>query len=49
MDGTLTATTTQGQSEPESNSNVGVINIPQRSRTGTSPTDAIECHIQDIR
>ena len=41
MDGTLSGTTTPGQSEPMSNSNERVLHIPQSSRTGTSPPDSL--------
>ena len=37
MDGTLSSASTLGQSEPGSNGNEGVINIPQIFRTGVSP------------
>ena len=35
--GTLSGTTTPGQSGPGSNGNEGVVHIPQSSRTGASP------------
>ena len=41
IDGTLTGTTTLGQSGPESNSNQGVLYIPQSSRSGDSPSDTV--------
>ena len=41
IDGTLTDTTTQGQSRPGSNGDEGVLNIPQISKTGTSPSDRV--------
>ena len=41
IDGTLTGTTTPGQSVPGSNGDEGVLNIPQTSRTGTSPSDIV--------
>ena len=37
--GTLTSTTTQGQSGPESNGNESVLHISQTSRTGASSLD----------
>ena len=49
IDGTLTGSTPLGQNEPGSNSNEGVFHIPQRSKTRTSPSDAVYCHIQDSR
>ena len=45
--GTLTATTTPGQNGPESNDNEGVHHIPQSSRTGLSPSDAVLCYIHN--
>ena len=39
--GPLTGATTPGQSGPGSNGNEGVLHIPQGSRTGTSPPDAV--------
>ena len=36
IDGTLTGTTTPGQSVPEINGNEGVLHIPQSSKTGVS-------------
>ena len=45
--GTLTGTTTSGQSRPGSNDNEGVLHIPQSSRTRASSSDAVYCHIQD--
>ena len=39
--GTLTSTTTPGQSEPGSNGNEGVLHIPQSFRTGASPSDSL--------
>ena len=39
MDGTLTDTTTLGQSGPGSNDNEEELHIPQGSRTGASPSD----------
>ena len=42
LDGTLcTGATTPAQSGPGSNGNEGVLHIPQGSRTGTSPPDAL--------
>ena len=41
IDGTVTGTTTLGQSGPGSNSNEGVFHIPQSSKMGTSPLDAL--------
>ena len=43
IDGILTSTTTPGLSEPENNGNEGLLYIPQRSKTGASPSDAGEC------
>ena len=39
IDGTLTGTTTPGQSGPGSNCNEGVFYIPQSSRIGASSSD----------
>ena len=39
--GTLTGTTTLGQSGSGSNGTKGVFHIPQSSRTGTSPSDCL--------
>ena len=47
LDGTLTSSTTPGESGPESNGNKGVLYIPQSSRIGASPLDAVCYHIQD--
>ena len=41
IDGTLTGTSTLGQSRTGSNDNEGVLYSPQRSRTGASPSDAV--------
>ena len=41
QDGTLTGTTTSGQSGARSNSNEGVLHIPQSTRTGTSLWDVV--------
>ena len=41
IDGTLTDTTTPGQSGPWSNGDEGVLHIPQTSTTGTSPSDSV--------
>ena len=41
MDGTLTGTTTLGQSGSESNGNEGVLHTPYISRIGDSPYDAV--------
>ena len=38
-----------GESGPGRNSNEGMLNIPQSSRTGASPSDAVLCHILDTR
>ena len=43
----LVNSTTLSQSGPGSNGNEGVLHIPQSSRTGASPSDAIECHTED--
>ena len=43
----LTGTNTQSQNRPGSNSNEMVLNTTQRSRTGTSQSDAIQCHAQN--
>ena len=47
MDRTLTGTTALGQSGPGSNDNKGVLYIPQSSRAGALPLDAVLCHAQD--
>ena len=39
--GTLTGITTLDQSEPKSNGNKGILNIPQTLRLEPLPTDAI--------
>ena len=39
--GTLSGTTTPGQSRPGINGNVGVLRVPQRSRTEASPSDGL--------
>ena len=41
LKGTLTETSTPGQSEPGSNGNEGVLHIPHSSRTEDSPLDAV--------
>ena len=41
IDLTRTGTTTPGQSRLESNGNKGVLHIPQISKTGVSPSDAV--------
>ena len=41
IDGTLTGTTTLGQSGPKSNGNEGVLQLPQSSKTGTLALDAV--------
>ena len=41
IDRTLLGATTPGQSEPGSNSNEGVLRIPQISKAGASPTDGL--------
>ena len=41
IDGTLTGATTPGQSGPGINGNERVLHIPQGSRNGTSPPDAV--------
>ena len=41
IDESLTGTTTPSQSEPRSNSDKGVLNSPQSSRTGASSPDAV--------
>ena len=46
IDKSLTGTLTPRRSGPESNSNEGAIHIPQ-TVTGTSPSDAFQCHTQD--
>ena len=38
---TLTDTTTLGQSKPVSNGNERILHIPQDSRIGASPSDAV--------
>ena len=43
IDTTLTRITTPDQSG--NNSNKGVLYTPQSSRTGASPSDAVQCHI----
>ena len=46
IDKTLSGATTPGQSEPGSNSNKGVLRIPQSSNiTGASPSD---CLVSDL-
>ena len=42
IDGTLTGTTTPGQSGPGSNGDEGVLHIPQTSKTGTSPSGHVD-------
>ena len=42
IDGTLTGTTTPGQSEPESNGNEGLLHIPQSFNTVASLSDSLE-------
>ena len=44
IDGTLTDTTTPGQSGPGSNSKEVILHTPQTSRTGASPSDTVKCH-----
>ena len=39
IDGTLLGATIPGENEPGSNSNEGVLHIPQRSKSGTLPPD----------
>ena len=39
--------TNPGPSRPGSNGNEGVPHIPQNSKTGTLPTDAVYCHTWD--
>ena len=46
-DGTLTDSNTQGQSRPWSDSYEGVPHIPHISKNGDSPSDVIQCCIQD--
>ena len=41
MHGTLTGTTTPGQSGPRSHDNEGVLHIPQSSRTRALTSDAV--------
>ena len=41
IDSTLTGTINPSHNGPESYSNEGVHHIPQRSRTETSPSDAV--------
>ena len=38
---------TPGQGEPGSNGKGGALHIFQRSRTGASPTDKVECNTQN--
>ena len=46
--GTLSGTTTPGQSGPGSNGNEEVFYTSQISRTRTLPPDSVYCHTQDI-
>ena len=41
LNGTITWTTTQGQSEPWSNGNEGPLHITPNSRTGVSSSDGL--------
>ena len=41
MEVTLISTTTPGQSEPGNNGNEETFHIPQSSRSGASPSDAV--------
>ena len=41
VDGALTGTTNSSQTEPQSNGNEGVLDIPQSFRIGASPSDAV--------
>ena len=41
IDGNLTGTTILGQSGAESNGNEWVLHIPQSSKTGVLPSDAV--------
>ena len=45
IDGTLTIITILGQSGPGSNSNEGVLHIPQSSRTETLPSDGLVSYL----
>ena len=45
---TLTSTTIPSYSGPGSNGNEGVFHIPFISRTGTSPSNSVKCHTQNI-
>ena len=47
IDGTLAGSTNSGQSGPGSNGNEGVLYIPQNSRAGALPLNAVQCYIQD--
>ena len=47
--GTLTGTTTPGQSGPGINADERVLHIPQTSKTGTSPPDRVKRHSQDVK
>ena len=47
MDGALTSTTTPGQSGSGSNGNIKWFQIPDSSKTGILPTDAVLCHTKD--
>ena len=47
IDGALTGTILLRQSNPWSNGNEEVLNTLQISKTGTSPSDAVQCHTQD--
>ena len=44
---TSIVTITPGASGPGNNGIEGILHIHQCSRTGTSPSDAVQCHIQD--
>ena len=46
MDGTLTSTTTPGQTGAESKGNEGVLHIPQNSRTGASQSDGLVSYLE---
>ena len=47
IDRTLTGATTPGKKGPWSYNNDVVLYTPQISKTGTSPSDAAKCHIQN--
>ena len=45
--GTLTGTTTSGDSGPENNGDGDVLDTPQISRTLASPSDTVYCQTQE--